>query len=62
MVMLKLAGVGAMTVFGPLRLAMDDPLMTMGAPLVNVLLAKTVTWPGVVEGAIPVTGVARICC
>jgi hypothetical protein len=39
----KLVGVGAMTAFGPLRLAMDDPLMTMGVPSVNVLLATTVT-------------------
>ena len=60
-VMLKLVGVGAMTVLGPLRAGIDDPAMTMGAPLVNVLLATTVTWPAAVEGAIPVTGAATIC-
>ena len=42
-VMLKLVGVGAITVLGPLRFGIDDPAMTMGAPLVNVLLATTVT-------------------
>ena len=42
-VMVKLEGVGAMTVVGPLRLGIDDPVMTMGAPLVNVLLATRIT-------------------